>query len=260
MKKLALLTLAILSWTTVGAADFGRTLESPDFNSGKTIWIVRAGIGLNGTAGGAKDAQIEAWKDNNRDGSFKTTPGFDVSFGFNKSFGEHPLYWGMELTLGTRGYKTSAVFERSASSSVSGGSDYHKKVVDEKLSTYNVQLSPITIGYKYTFLERMAADIHVGAYAAYDFAGNYTVLTEDIIHSTGKYGSQNKHTSDKEKVKIGDIDGMHKFDAGMNLGIGYWFGHLNVDLTWQRGFVPIYKGGDDHLYTNNIQIRLGYAF
>ena len=35
------------------------------------------------------------------------------------------------------------------------------------------KFSPFTIGYRYTFLEKMAADIHLGAYASYDIAGKY---------------------------------------------------------------------------------------
>lgn len=254
---------------------FGETLELPNFNSGKTVWILRAGIGFNGVAGSAKGTQEAIWNKGDWAGSFKTTPSYVVSFGFNKSFGNHPLYWGMALDLGMRGYKTNSEWVRSATSQVSGGYDYHKKTTQETLLSYNVQLSPITIGYKYTFFQRMAADVHLGAYASYDFAGNYKTHTTDHIISTSKYGNRNDFKENEAKVKIGDIDGMRKYDVGINVGVGYWFGRFNIDFTWQRGFIPIYEGGDKEVsiggkkgdkreqgnyFSNNFQLRLGYAF
>lgn len=260
--------------TSLSAKGLDEALTIPEFNSGKKVWIVRAGIGFNGTTGSAIKTQEAVWDNNNREGSFKTVPGYDVTFGFNKSFGNHPLYWGMELGLGMRGYKSTATFERSANSSF-GGSDYHKKTQDDILSTYNVQFSPFTIGYKYTFLERMAADIHLGAYASYDFAGNYKVKTTDHIISTVGGHYRNDYNENESKVKISDMDTMRKYDVGFNLGVGYWYGHFNIDFTWQRGFVPIYEGGDNNVsvgskksdkmkqgnfFTNNFQLKLGYAF
>lgn len=271
-KNLFFLALA-LSASTVQAGGWSETLDLPDFSSGKTVWIVRAGVGFNGVAGGAKETQSLIWDNGKWDGSFNTTPGYVFSIGFNRSFGNHPLYWGMSFDLGMRGYKTKAEWAYGSSSSVSGGYDYHGKTAEETLSTYNAQLSPITIGYRYTFLERMAADVHFGAYASYDFAGNFKTFTTDHIVSTSKYGNRNDYKENESKVKISDIDGMRKYDVGINLGVGYWFGHFNVDFTWQRGFVPIYEGGDDqvsvgkkekrergNLYSNNFQLRLGYAF
>lgn len=259
----------------VHGAGLGKTLQLPSFNSGKAVWILRAGVGFNGVAGSAKETQNAVWDNGKWDGSFKSVPGYVVSVGFNKSFGMHPLYWGMALDLGMRGYKTSAKWSKSGTSSVSGGSDYHNKTEDLSLSTYNVQLSPFTIGYKYSFLERMAADVHLGVYAGYDFAGNFKTHTTDRIVSFSNYGNRNDFKENESKVEIGDIDGMHKYDVGINLGIGYWFGHFNLDFTWQRGFIPIYEGGDKEIYvggkkgnkreqgnffSNNFQLRLGYAF
>ena len=257
---------------TIHAKGFGETLNLPEFNSGKAVWILRAGAGFNGVAGSAKETQEARWENNDWNGSFKTTPGYVVSFGFNKSFGTRPLYWGMALDFGMRGYKTNAEWVYSASSQISGGHDYHKKTEEKTLSTYNVQLSPITIGYRYTFLKRMAADIHIGAYASYDFAGNDKIHTTSHIVSTSKYGNRNDFKENDVKVKIGDMDAMRKYDVGLNLGVGYWFGHFNIDLTWQRGFIPIFEGGDKEVsigknkrdegnfFSNNFQLRLGYAF
>ncbi len=253
----------------------GEALELPDFNSGKAVWVLRAGVGFNGVAGSAKETQDAIWDNGKWDGNFKSATGYVVSIGFNKSFGTHPLYWGMGLDLAMRGYKTSAEWSKSGTSQVSGGSDYHKKTEEMTLSTYNVQFSPFTIGYKYTFLERMAADVHLGAYASYDFAGDFKTHMTDQIVSTSKYGNRNDFNENESKVKIGDLAGMRKYDVGINLGVGYWFGHFNLDFTWQRGFIPIYEGGDNEIsvggkkgnkreqgnfFSNNFQLRLGYAF
>ena len=275
MKKFFLLLSLIMTATAMHGNGFGEALELPDFNSGKAVWMIRAGVGFNGVAGGAKETQKAIWENGSWDGSFTTIPGYVVSIGFNKSFGAHPLYWGMALDLGMRGYKTNAEWIARGTSQVTGGTDYHKKTKDETLSTFNVQVSPITIGYKYTFLERMAADIHLGAFASYDFTGDYKVYTTDHIVSFSKYGNRNDFTEDESKIKLGDMEGMRKYDVGINLGIGYWFGHFNIDFTWQRGFIPIYEGGDKEItiggktgqkreqgnfFSNNFQLRLGYAF
>ncbi|MDE6114334.1 MAG: outer membrane beta-barrel protein [Muribaculum sp.] len=273
MKKILFFLSLLLSVTTMYGKGFGKTLELPNFNSGKAVWILRAGIGFNGVVGNAKGTQEAIWDDGDWSGSFKNTSGYVVSFGFNKSFGSHPLYWGMSLDLGKRGYQTNAEWVRSGKSQVSGGSDYHKKTAQGTLSCYNVQLSPITIGYKYTFLQRMALDVHLGAYASYDFSGNYKTYTSDHIVSTSKYGNRNDFKENEAEVKIGDIDNMRKYDVGINVGAGYWFGHFNIDFTWQRGFIPIYEGGDKkvsigkgdkreqgNFFSNNFQLRLGYAF
>lgn len=247
-------------------------LQLPDFKDRKTVWIVRAGIGFNGVTGSYKETQDLQWENGDWDGSFKSSIGYDVSLGFSKSIGHRPLYWGMELGLTTRGFKTSASWEKSATSSVSGGHDYHGKFQDDKLLCHSVKISPFTIGYRYVFCKNMAADVHLGSYASYDYVGNYKTDYTDHIVSTSKYGNRNDKTTTSTKTKINDIDNMRKYDAGINLGIGYWFGKFNLDFTWQRGFIAIYEdGGDDvkigketrekgNLFTNNFQLKLGYAF
>lgn len=276
MKKCFLPLVFACTLSAVQAADFSDVLELPNFNSGKAVWIVRAGVGINGVAGSATGTQKDLWEAGDWDGKFKTTAGYDFSIGFNKSFGEHPLYWGMNLAFGMRGYKTSASWEKFGINTIGQGTDFHGKTEDVTLNSYNVQISPFTIGYKYSFLERMAVDAHFGVYASYDFAGSYKTKTTDTIISTSKYGNRNDYKENESDVKISDLDNMRKYDAGINLGIGYWFGHFNIDFTWQRGFIPVFEGGDKEIqigsgkkaqkkevgnyFTNNFQLTLGYAF
>lgn len=271
-RKIQLLSLVAVFLSAASPMFAQDYLSLPAFKSGKTVWIVRAGMGFNGVAGSNKDTQQALWDNSKWDGSFKPAIGYEVSIGFNKSFGEHPMYWGMELGLGTRGYKTSASWEVGGTNSVGHGSDYHGRFQDITLNCHTVKLSPFTIGYKYTFLKNMAADLHLGAYASYDFAGKQNNEYVDRVISTSQYGNVNKEDKSSSDVKIGDMDNMRKYDAGFNLGIGYWFGRFNIDFTWQRGFFAIFDDGDTmvkigkseqekgNLYTNNFQLRLGYAF
>lgn len=265
--RLMLLMVVAAMGVQLSVKGFGETLSLPDFKSGNAVWIIRAGVGFNNTAGSAIGTQKAMWDNDDWNGSFKSTTGYILTVGFNKSFGENPLYWGMELGFGTRGYNAESKYHSGKISSWGDyiGSDRTRKLI---LSTYNVQLSPFTIGYKYTFLERMAADVHIGAYAAYDVMGNYKDKYLSYSYSSG----QKRKSENNTKRKISDMDSMHKYDAGLNLGFGYWFGHFNVDFTWQRGFIPIYEGGDKTVnvgkksmkqgdyFTNNFQLKLGYAF
>lgn len=281
MKKSIFAGLILLGVSSPALAlDFSDQLELPEFSE-KTVWIVRAGVGFNGVVGSNKETMKKSWNAQGWAGDFKGTTGYDFSVAFNKSFGGSPMYWGMELGFGMRGYK----YDTGLSNSKTYENDYLgtsyigvKKEEHVKLTAYNVRLSPFTFGYRYTFLDRMAADIHLGAFASFDFGGTYKAdLVNVQSSSSDRYGY---HTSDKSSsgsVKIGDIDGYHRFDAGLNLGIGYWFGHFNIDFTWQRGFIPYYDNGDDdveitpkkgksykvkrgNLYDNSFVLRLGYAF
>ena len=43
-------------------------------------------------------------------------------------------------------------------------------------------------------------------------------------------------------VEATKIDSYRNYDFGVLGGIGFWFGHFNNDLNYQRGFVSIYEG------------------
>lgn len=107
---------------------------------------------------------------------------------------------------------------------------------DENLSTWNVKYSPITFGYKYALTDDLKLDGHFGGFASYDFSKKWEVKGHDY--------------SD-------DID--NDFDAGMQIGIGAWWKKLNIDFTYQRGFIKMFDDGDG-LTSSNFEIRIGYAF
>lgn len=103
---------------------------------------------------------------------------------------------------------------------------------------HTVMLSPFNIGYRY---------IHFGVYASYDFAGTYKRDYTDHIVSTSKYGNRNDKTTTTTDIKIRDYENWRKYDAGICLGVGYWFGKFNLDFTWQRGFIGVFKSGDEQV-------------
>lgn len=283
MKKLLIAGLAWLSIaSSVMAVDFSKQLELPDF-SGKAVWIARAGVGFNGAVGSRKGVQHKKWVAEDWDGQFKGVTGYDFSFGFNKSFGKGPVFWGMNLSLAMRGYKTDASWYKTADNPSIGAYNHHRRQTINSLKAYTVQLTPFTLGYRYSFLERMAAEVHLGGFVSYDFAGSFKYDYIDITDAwnTGiKYGKPSSLTTDKSQYlsgNLGDFKGHHRLDAGLNLGIGYWFGHFNIDFMWQRGFIAFDDKGDDtveipkkngkpdkvkngNLYSNSFILSLGYAF
>lgn len=243
-----------------GLAAQAQVTKLPEgFTSGKTVWMVRAGASFNGTSGDGVDAAKDNWEKNKWDGDFKRALGGTISIGFNKSFGSGPLYWGMDLGVAMRGYKAEADWSYGASSKISGGYDSHTKSQTQTLNAYNAQLSPINIGYRYVINDNMAVDVHVGGFASYDFAGKLKNETYDHIYITSKYGNNDKTTENSNSTDIGDLDSYRNYDFGVVGGIGFWYGHFNIDLGYQRGFISMFEG-DNTYFCDKLQVKLGYAF
>lgn len=259
MKTKLLFATVLFGMSTLLSTTHAQVLDLPDFNSGKPMWIIRAGVNFNNAVGDWKDEMKDSWEGAHRidlkDSSFPSNTSFDVSFGFNKSFGNRPLYWGMELGFSTRGYKTNAEWASGHVSETFG--DYIGHVIKEKqtLTAYNVNLVPFTIGYKYTFLDRMAVDVHLGAFVSYDFAGKMKIYNYDWSTSSGRDRVKENTTS----TKISKRDKYSDFDAGINLGVGYWYGHFNIDFSWQRGFIDMFDTKYS-MQTQSLKLRLGYCF
>lgn len=257
---------------SVHAQKTGGSFELPDFKSGKAVWVLRAGASFNAVSGANKETTEMQWEKQDWDGRFKTNIGYDVTLGFNKSFGGSPIFWGMEIGLSSRGYKSSASWERFGVNTIGKGQDYHGKFEDISLLCHSVKFSPFTIGYRYEFFNNMAADIHLGAYVSYDYLGEMVRDYTDHVVSTSIYGNRDKLTKTSTSTKIKDIEDMQRLDAGLNLGVGFWFGRFNLDFTWQRGFMSMIDNCDETvtiggkererggLFTNNLQLKLGYAF
>ena len=125
-----------LFFSHVQAKGINDAIQLPDFKSGKTIWVIRAGVGFNGFTGSNIETTKLQWENNDWNGSFGKATGYEFTLGFNKSFGNHPLYWGMELGMASRGYTSSSSWEKSGSSAISGGTDYHGKFQDEEFARW----------------------------------------------------------------------------------------------------------------------------
>lgn len=237
-----------------------KVTELPDFNSGKAVWFVRAGASFSGVTGSGVDDQEKTWNKNSYNGNYSKQLGGSLTIGFNKSFGKSPVYWGMELGAGMRGYKTEA--EKSNSGSVPSAGNYHSyaRTTDtSELNAFNSFFSPINIGYKYLFNDMLAVDVHVGGFASYDFAGKLKTRHTYNMTSTSQHGSGSQSKDESNSTKISDIDGYRSQDFGVVAGAGVWVGHFNLDFIWQRGFVAIYKG-DSEFFNNSFLLRIGYAF
>lgn len=98
MKKFQVFLAAIIGICALGNPVYAKVFDLPDFTSGKAVWILRAGAGFNSTVGDWKDEMRDGWEDAHKidltEAVFPSNTSFDISFGFNKSFGRHPLYWG----------------------------------------------------------------------------------------------------------------------------------------------------------------------
>lgn len=235
-------------------------LELPDFNSGKAVWFVRAGASFNGVTGSGIDDQESTWRKNKYDGSFSRKLGGSLTIGFNKSFGSSPVYWGMELGAGMRGYKSEAVKNGSGSLPSAGNYSFTSRTADtQELNAFNAYFSPFTVGYKYLINDMLAVDVHVGGFASYDFAGEMKSKHTYNMSSSSQHGSSTQAKDDGGSTKIKDIDKYQNHDFGVVAGAGVWVGRFNLDFMWQRGFISILDN-DNKFFNNSLLLRLGYAF
>lgn len=153
-----------------------------------------------------------------------TKAAYDVAISFQKPLSDFGMFWGMELGLGSRGF------------------GYDEDDYEASLLSHNVRFSPFTFGYAYNFTDQIKADIRLGGYASFDYTGTY----------------KEKEDGDEYDCNISDFDDYQRFDAGINFGIGVWYNKINLDFSYQRGFIGMAE--DTKWYTNNFMIRLGYAF
>lgn len=272
MKQLICILTALVCILHIGAQGLAEPLCLPDFNSGKMIWIVRAGVSFNGVIGSARGTQKDIWEEGDWRGSYKPVYGPDLSFGFNKAICSSNLFWGSEIGIGTRGYKASATHYYSKVNKLPGNVtiyDSSSSTSDGILCTYNIKLTPGIIGYRYFIKDRMALDAHVGVFVSYDVFGHLKNHTTSRITSSYKGGGRDDYDEQTYKTKISKLKNMNKYDIGADIGVGFWFGKFNIDVSWQQGCIPIFDDGDEEIskdkkkgnyYSSNLEVKLGYAF
>lgn len=146
---------------------------------------------------------------------------YNFAIGFQKPIASMGAYWGMDFGLGSRGYKVDEI----------------------KMMTNNLQISPFTFGWKYEIVDNLYIDGHLGAFLSFDYIGK--LKYDDISISMGDWEDEL------------DMD-WNRFDAGMGIGFGIWYDRINLDFTFQRGFIEVAEDADS--YTSNLLLRLGIAF
>lgn len=156
--------------------------------------------------------------------SLGSKAGFEFDLGFNKPMGKSGAYWGMELGIGNRGGEISAKGEDSKIS----------------VNTWALKYSPVTFGYKYSVTDDVRLDIHAGVYASYDLSQKAKDNDGDEIDSDNAFDNS--------------------FDLGIQGGLGVWYKKINLDFTYQHGFVGFVSAPNNALKSSALMIRLGYAF
>lgn len=205
MKKL--LIFAVMA--AMGFSAQAQLMRSTTFYEKERVpatWYLRAGMSINNVAGANTFSE-------ETDGSIGSKIGYDVAVGFQKSIKDRGFYWGMEFGLGTGGAKNEMETESSY-------------VYKQSYVAHNIKLTPLLFGYKYAFSDVMSLDVHLGAFAQFAYAGKYNV--------------SGSHDDEEWSEDYGVDDALDtRFDAGIQAGVGVWFSRFNIDLTYQRGFVPI---------------------
>lgn len=156
--------------------------------------------------------------------------GYDLSMGFQKPMGSAGLFWGMEWGLSSRGYS------------------YSEDGYEDKLIAHNMKYVPFDFGYKYAFSNGFKLYAHTNVFMSIDYIG------------TNEYDEWNGRRSVKVEDSIWDIDDYMPLDAGMQLGVGLWWKRLNVDLTYQFGFIDMSTGDYSAGCSRNFMVRVGFGF
>ena len=244
MKKSILSALVALFAITSFTSN-GEILTSRSFykEGARMTWFVRGGVSLNSIGGDfVKDFKNSAEGKGDKM-SFGMKLGFDFSGGFQRYFGKKNLYWGAELGIGTRGFSakyTHNYIEYDANGNKVEVSEDNKA----SLSNINVKL-PIFIGYCQPIGEHMKIDAHVGPYVSYDFT---------------KSAKDDEGIFDHNYERLENMADVVGVDAGAAVGIGFWYDHFLIDVTYQKGFIETVNYGGDKGTSSHIMFRIGYGF
>lgn len=219
MKKIFLTLMALVAVLAVNAQIYGYSSTAVKSNKiqksdSNTTWFVRTGLNFMSAEYDGEDADNKL--------------GYDINVGFQKPFTDLGFYWGMELGLASRGYELE--------------NDFYDDCSGYEYMGHLIQLSPVTVGFKYDInvLGGITIDAHAGAFV------NYTY---------GEFG----------ECECGDIDeedwfsGADCLDYGYKLGIGVWWKNkYNLDFSYQRGLNDAWFEDDGNF--KSFTVSLGYAF
>lgn len=187
-------------------------------NTTNAVWYFKGGLGGVGFN--------ESYEDKDEKYELSNRLGYKIDLGLKKSFYSQNIfsvYWGMDFSLGSRGFKNG---------------NYHYI----KGFTHSIQWSPL-IGADIKLSDDISLDLHIGPYLLLDYYGSYEARNyyNDNYKESGLFES----FSDD----LGDIGG--------NFGIGVWYNNIYIGLDFQKGVWenPIYG-----LYlTNNWMFKIGFT-
>lgn len=173
------------------------------------------------------------------------TVGYNAVVGFQYRFVPGlGFYLGMDAGFGSRGMGVKLSLSPDLADvpvSVKG-----------KVFTHCVKASPLQLGYQFNISDIFSIDVRIGGYVSYDFAGKFSV-------NAAVAGVSNTESRD-----ISEYKEFNRFDAGINPGVGLWFGPVGVDFTYQRGFVNInnekYDSSAGKMYSQNFLLGVAYRF
>lgn len=244
MKKLlSLAVVALVAMTTTTANAVIVNSRSFYKEGPRTTWFIRGGVSLNSISGD----YVKYWKDQADEGdkmSFGMNVGFDVSAGFQRFLGKKNIYWGAELGVGTRGFSAKYNDVWTDGRDEDGNPILKSENYKASQSNINVKL-PIFIGYSQPIGEHFKIDGHVGPYVSYDFSKSSK--DDEGIFEHG-YSELKEHA---------DVKGI---DAGVAVGLGLWYDHFLIDVTYQKGFIETVNYGDNKGTASHIMLRIGYGF
>lgn len=242
MKKFVLLFLVAIMAMTSAKADI--VTSTSYYKEGPRMqWFVRAGVSFNSIGGDFVKEYKDYAKDNGDEASFGTKVGFDITGGFQRYFGKSNAYWGAELGFGTRGF--SAKYTDYDVHRDSEGNEVREKGETGKASQSNINIKlPIFIGYNHPIGEHMKIDGHVGPYVSYDISKS----SKDDDELFGRH----------ERLKdYADVTGL---DVGAAVGVGFWYDHVMIDVTYQKGFMKLVEAEGKKGTSSHFLVRVGYAF
>jgi hypothetical protein len=240
MKRIkSLLVLSILG--SLGLISKAQVSSLPvGFTNDKNVWIVRSGVSLSNVSGSGLENSEKEWARQKCYGKYKNAWGGNLTLGLYLPFGTSPFYYGLNVTAGMRGFRTAEEWLESTN-------NLKNKT---RFTAFKAQIAPTNVGYIVKLCNHTALDFHLGLFVSCDFAGSYKNITSS------------DDTKITKTIGLNDLKDYgakyNKYDIGPIGGIGLWYNHWVIDLSYQKGISSIDEEEDS--YSNQILLSLGYAF
>ena len=155
--------------------------------------------------------------------------GYNIVMGIVKPLGTSGnLHYSYEIGLGTR------------------GSWHVENGAESKMVDHAIQMA-VNLIYRIPIAANQSLDIHAGPGWTNDIAGK----------TTSKVTMGGSTYEDETKLKDYGTD-FRRADILLTPGITFWFGQIGIDVTWQRGLIPM--SADTDIKVSNILFRLAYKF